>query len=178
MCYFITLIAPSDDTAGLRAVMERHGRAASPIDDQSIRLVLEDHERQYLTTKGDCDCGTVLTSRHDSDSFEQELAKDAARMRRKRWSEAKIARAIDERRKAHTHRDRGGPDTIELWNAVLHDLGEELQLPYVGIFVRFYTGSIATETFRASRRAVPPRASWNDALASLEHDEVTIFRLT
>ncbi|HTD38231.1 MAG TPA: hypothetical protein VK669_12000 [Candidatus Limnocylindrales bacterium] len=178
MCYFITLIAPSDDAAGLRAVMERHGRAASPIDNKSMRLVLDDHERQYLTTNGDCDCGTVLTLQQESDSFEQELVKDAARMRRKRWSEAKISRAIDERRKAHTHRDGGGPDTLELWNAVLHDLGEELRLPYVGIFVRFYSGSVVSETFRASRRTVPRRASWDDALASLQHDEVTIFRLT
>ena len=45
MCHFITLIAPSEDDAGVRAVMERHGRVASPIDNASIHAVLKDGER-------------------------------------------------------------------------------------------------------------------------------------
>jgi hypothetical protein len=151
MCHFITLIAPTDDAAALRAVMERHGRTASLIENQSIRLVLNDREYQYLTTKDDCDCGTALAAPHDGlDSFDKKFAKESARM----------------------------SDSIELWNSVLHDIGERLKLPYVGIFVRFYSGAIANETFSASRRELPRRVRWNNALASLRPDEVTIFRLS
>lgn len=177
MCHFVTLIAPTDDAAAVRAVMERHGRAADPIDNPSLRRVLRDGEHQYLTTRGHCDCGTVLAPRHDTpEAFEEKLAKEEARMRRKGWSDAKIARAIEDRRKADAKPSGGGSDSLEQWNAALHDLRENLKLAYAGLFVRFYSGAIATEAFAASRRDVTKDTPWQDALASLEHDEVTIFR--
>jgi hypothetical protein len=179
MCHFITLVAPTDDAAAVSGVMERHGRAASPIDNPSVRAALNDRERQYLTTRGHCDCGTVLAPRHDTpDAFEEKLAKEVARMRRKGWSETKIARAIEDRRKADARPDGGGSDSIEMWNAVLHDLGKKLKLPYVGLLVRFYSGAIATEAFIATRRDAPTGLTWNEALASMQRDEVTIFRLS
>jgi hypothetical protein len=157
--------------------MDRHGRAAEPIDNPSIRKVLREGEHQYLTTRGHCDCGTALAPRHDTpEAFEEKLAKEEARMRRKGWSEAKVARAMEDRRKADARPSGGGSDSLELWNAVLRDLTNELKLPYVGLFVRFYSGAIATELFSASRREVPKAAPWQDALASLENDEVTILR--
>ena len=98
-------------------------------------------------------------------------------MRRKSWSEAKIARAIEDRRKSDGKPSGGGSDSLELWNAVLRELGGDLKLPYAGLFVRFYSGAVATETFNASRRQVPKTTPWQDALGSIEHDEVTIFDL-
>jgi hypothetical protein len=176
MCHFITLIAPTEDADAVRAVMERHGRAADPIDNPSIRKVLRENERQYVTTRGHCDCGTVLAPRHDTPAaFEDKLAKEAARMKRKGWSEAKIARAVEDRRKADARPNGGGSDSLELWNAVLHDLHETLKLSYAGLFVRLYSGVIATEAFRATRRQVAKNVEWQNALASLEHDEVTVF---
>jgi len=177
MCHFVTLIAPTDDADAVRAIMDRHGRAADLIDNPSIRKVLRMGERQYVTTRGHCDCGTVLAPRHDTpETFEEKLAKEAARMKRKGWSEAKITRAIEDRRKADARPGGGGSDSLELWNAALRDLRDELKLPYAGLFVRFYSGAIATEVFTASRREVLKGTPWQDALASLEHDEVTILR--
>jgi len=177
MCHYITLIAPTDDIAAICAIMERHGRAAAPIDNPSIRKVLRAGECQLLTTRRQCDCGTVLGVRPDPpEAYEDKLAKEEARMRRKGWSEAKIARAIEDHRKADARPGRGGPDSLELWDAVLHDLREELKLPYVGLFVRMYSGAISTEAFSASRREVPKSVPWRDAFISLEEDEVTIFR--
>jgi hypothetical protein len=179
MCHFITLVAPTEDAAAVRMVMERHGRAAEPIDNASVRKVLRDDERQYVTTCGHCDCGTALAPRHDTpEAHEEKLAKETARMRRKGWSEAKVARALEDRLKADARPRGGGSDSLELWHGVLRELREELKLPYVGLFVRFYSGAIATETFKASRRRVPKDAEWQDALGSIEHDEVTIFPLS
>jgi len=157
--------------------MDRHGRAAKPVDDPSIRTVLGEGEHQYLTTRGHCDCGTVLSPRHDTpEAFEEKLSKEEARMRRKGWSETKVARAMEDRRKADARPSGGGSDSLELWNAVLRDLTNELKLPYVGLFVRFYSGAIATEVFSASRREVLKGIPWQDALAYLKNDEVTILR--
>jgi len=97
-------------------------------------------------------------------------------MRRKGWSQTKVARAMEDRRKADARPSGGGPDSLELWNAVLRDLTNELKLPYVGLFVRLYSDAIATEVFSASRREVSKAVPWQDALASLENAEVTILR--
>ena len=176
MCHFVTLIVPAHDEEDVRGVMERHGRAARPIDNPSIRKLLRAGERQYLTTRGHCDCGTVLAPRHRSaETFEQRLASQAARLRRQGWSESKIARAIEDRRRAEARPDRAGVDSLELWNDVLHDLREELGLPYAALFVHFYSGEIETEAFDASRREVP-QAEWQEGLSSLQDDEVTVFR--
>ena len=83
---------------------------------------------------------------------------------------------MEDQRKADARPSGGGSDSLELWNAVLRDLRDELKLPYAGLFVRFYSGAISTEMFEASRREVAPGTPWQDALASLEHDEVTILR--
>jgi hypothetical protein len=179
MCHFITLVVPSDDIAALRAVMERHGRRAEPIDNPSIRKVLREGERQYLTTRGHCDCGTVLAPRHGSqDDFEEQLARQASRLSQKDWSEAKVARFLEDRRKADAKPDGGGCDSLEMWHAALGDLRRDLNLPHAGLFVRFYAGAIATEDFKATRRQVSRSTAWPDALGSMEHDEVTIFPLT
>lgn len=178
MCHFITLIAPTDDAAAVHALMKRHGRAADPIDNPSVRKVLRSDEHQYLTTPGHCDCGTALAPRHDNpQTFEEKLAKEASKMRRKGWSDTKIARAIEDRRKADAKPSGGGHDSLELWNAVLRSLSDELKLPYAGLLVRWYSGAVDTEEFTASRREVAPDEPWQDGLGSLEHDEVTIFPL-
>jgi hypothetical protein len=96
-------------------------------------------------------------------------------MRRRGWSNTKTARAIDEQRKADAKSSGAGDDSLELWNAVLRGLSDELKLPYLGLFVRFYSGAIATEEFTASRREIPRADSRQEALGSLEHDKVTIF---
>ena len=178
MCHFITLVAQTADLEGVRAVLERHGRAAVPVDNASVRKVLRVGEHQYLTTSGHCDCGTVLAPRHDApDGFEEELAKEASRMRRKGWSETKIARAVHDRRKADARPRGGGADSIELWSAVLRDLHKDLKLSHAGLFVRFYSGNVAGESFAASRREVDRTIALCDALTDIEHDEVTVFSL-
>jgi hypothetical protein len=180
MCHFITLVVPTDDVAAVHAVLQRHGRAATLIENHSIRAVLRDGERQYLTMARacDCDCGTVLgAGRHTPEALAVEGARETARMKRKGWSDAKIARAIDAAGKAGARRSMRGPDSIALWDAVLRDLGGELKLPYAGLFVRDYSGGIEDGVFDATRREMAKGAARQDGLAAMDEDEVVIFPL-
>lgn len=159
--------------------MAQHGRNAEPIDNPSVSKVLYGGECQYLTTRGHCDCGTVLSSDDETaENLEKKLTKEIASMKRKGWSEMKISRAIENRSKADARRSNSGPDSIELWSDVLCDLQEKLKLPYAGLFVRLYSGVVTSETFNASRRQVSKNAEWASALISLKEDEVTVFQFT
>lgn len=179
MCHFITLIAPTDQVEAIHMVMKRHERAAIPIDNPSVRKVLRQGEYQYLTTTRHCDCGTMLVARQETpEQLEIRLSKEAARMKRKGWSTTKIARAIEDRRKAETRPDDGRVDSLELWQAVLLDLHDMLDLPYAGLLVRFYAGAVAAEVFSAERREPSENANWLTMPAPLVQDEVTIISLT
>ncbi|MGF7147676.1 hypothetical protein FHS96_001285 [Sphingomonas zeicaulis] len=178
MCRFITLIVPSAEADAVRGMMEQHGRTAAPLDNPSVRRVLREGERQYLTTRRHCDCGTVLAQRYDSaQAAEEKIARDIHRWKRKGWSDAKIARAIEDQRRADARPSGGDVDSIELWNAILADLGKALHLPYAGLFLRFYSSAISTEVFDATRREIRKDMSRLEALGSMRHDEVTIFPL-
>jgi len=177
MCHFITLIAPTDNAAAVDTIMRAHGRIGRMIDNPSIAAQLEPGERQYLTTPGHCDCGTVLAPRHGrrAEDLEQELAKQPARLRRQKWSEAKIARAIEDRRKAAARPGGNGPDSLEQWAALLPDLRQRLDLPHVGLLVHLYSGDIDSEQFPVSRRRSGSGTPLLEQLASIAPDEVTIF---
>lgn len=170
MCHFITLIVPTGDEAALRTVMRRHGRTAEAIDNPSVRRVLRADERQYLTSIGECDCGTVLAPSFEGPTEEEE----AARMAAKGWSRAKIDRALADRRKASA-RMPVGVDSFQLWAAVIADLQCSLRLPRAGLLLHLYSGGLEDEITTPRRRDAPSRGDRLEALRSLAPDEVLIF---
>lgn len=176
MCHFITLIVPSDDQPAIAEVMKRHGRAATPIANASVASVLLPGEHQYLTTAGRCDCGTILVGRQSPAEREEALMHEAERLRRKRWSPAKIARAIEGGRKAGQRRDENPKnDSLALWSDILADLLTSLPVRHVALFVHFYSGGIDDEHCAATRVAVPKNMPIVEALGALQEDQITVF---
>jgi hypothetical protein len=68
------------------------------------------------------------------------------------------------------------PDSLELWATALSDLHAKLGVPYAGLLIRFYSGDVATEPFAASRAEHEFVSAYEEALASIKEDQVTIFR--
>lgn len=166
MCHFITLIVRGE-LPDLAAVMKRHGRSATPIDNPSIRGILSADEAQFLTTSGHCDCGTVLAAR----SVEQyDPLKEAARLRRKGWSDAKIARSLRDSERADS-RPTKHIDSFEFWNAVLEDVAAMPRIKGVGLLVHAYEGDVGNEEFQAARRDLSG-GNFAEALANMREDEL------
>ena len=153
--------------------METHGRTARPIDGVSVAKVLRPNERQYLTARNNCDCGTILVQWPDDP---EEESKFIARLKRKKWSDGKIARAVTERREAADKPRTARVDSYELWEKVILGLRTELNLPYVALFLHLYSGGIEDEVFVVTRREVPAEVSIAESLPQLAENEVTIFR--
>jgi hypothetical protein len=176
MCHFITLIVPAGDQPRVAEAMRRHGRNAVPFENRSVARMLQPDEQQYLTTPGMCDCGTILAPADPGEDLEDTLAREASKLARKGWSKAKIARAIEDRRKAAANeRLVEGPDSIASWAAILEELLDELRLPHAGLLVHFYSGSVDGEVFDVARRTVPTHESFADSLGSMRADEVTVW---
>jgi hypothetical protein len=151
MCHFITLVASSSDEPWLDSWMKGHGRRARTISNPSLQKILKPDERQFLTSAGNCDCGTVLGMRQASaDAAAAQHAKTAAKFRKRGWSRAKIERWFHDRQAADARPSPQTPDSIELWTGVVSGLPAE-GLQRVGLFVRLYSGDLETETFDAAR---------------------------
>jgi hypothetical protein len=156
MCHYITLIVASADEGALDRFMRRSERRAKPLDNPSVRRVLHEDERQYLTTVRHCDCGTVLArpqAELSGEALEAERGKQAAQLRRRGWSAAKIERWFSDRDKG-SPKKMGGVDSFELWAGVLEGLLLEEGLPRAGLLLGDYRGSVETETFNSSRKEV------------------------
>lgn len=177
MCHFITLIAPTDDTIALAAVMNRHGRGAKAVNNPSLAKILQPGDRQYLTTRKHCDCGTVLSRRAETGGeVKSDDGKDLDRMRRKGWSEARIARALGDKAAARARpTDKGSPE-LDQWTAILDDVAATLRLPHAGLFVHFYSGGIESEALTPTRRAVRSNEDRRTTLATMSEDELMVFR--
>ena len=165
MCHYITLIVPTDDTTALAAIMKRHGRGAWAADNPSLAKVLRPGDRQYMMARS-CDCGTVLGQQLDDAAVAIKADNEAARLRRKGWSEARITRALPR------------PDSLDLWVAILADLATGLRLPHAGLFVHFYSGGIETEDLTVTRREIGKSEDHCAALGTMTEDELTVFRFT
>lgn len=177
MCHYITLVAPTDDAAALHDVMAAHGRRAIPIANPSVAKVLLADERQYLTYSKGCDCGTVLgfPNIERERLLQEELEHEEARLRRKRWPEAKIRRAMADKMRARERSSDKSTDSYELWEAVVRESLEKMNLPRIGLFVHSYRGSLVDETIDATRKELPPEASLMGELQAMIEDELVVF---
>src|SRR5215217_4136893 len=99
MCHFITTILPKDaKTEKLKPVFRQHGFDFRVVDSSHLADQLEKGDFCVQTTRGMCDCGTVIGSlarNSDSELMEDEtLNKSIARFRKKGWSEEHIQNRI------------------------------------------------------------------------------------
>lgn len=173
MCHFVTLVAPTEDVAALRAVMLDHSRDAQRVEGRSLGLVLRPDERQYLTCRAGCDCGTALVTYGPANEVDED--REAVKLARKGWSSARIDRVLADRRKAKARPNRGS-DSLEFWARVMNDVCRKLSLTHVGLFLHDYRGSIVDETFEAVRVDAPVGLSPMEALATMGEDRLMIFR--
>lgn len=191
MCQFITAILPNDaDAAEVAAAFRRHGRACTAYVNATLAAQIGSAESTYCTTPGHCDCGTLLGSAvieavaddRDGDDAPDSRGIEAARLRRKGWSESKIERALMQRdeAKARPIAPRRGeqPQTgLDVWSTMIREV---LALPgtaYVGLLVHGYRGGIHDEEIALQDRQVIRAGHLSEAaLASMRADTIHEFR--
>ncbi|HEX7946513.1 MAG TPA: hypothetical protein VF495_17725, partial [Phenylobacterium sp.] len=169
MCHFITLVVASDDPDAVDAALRSHGRCATPVANPSLAAAMRADERQFLTNPRGCDCGTRLGA---ADAPEPNPATDHDRLRRKGWSEAKIARSLGDRNRAATHRAEAyeASHGLGLWEAVIGDVRALPGVSRVGLFVHCYRGAIEAEVLEPVRLDAPRTADVAASLQALQED--------
>ena len=144
-----------------------------------MELQLKPGERYFVTTAGHCDCGTPLgafNARHDRDD---RISKER-KLRLKGWSEAKIARALDQHdaheAKEHESRLATLESGLAEWlNLVLAWL-DSGATPYIGLLLHYYDGPIDAG-FTLQGREVKARVAVDTStLGHIKEDALYEFR--
>lgn len=168
MCTFITAVLPaSADADAVAAIFRAHGRAFIPGAMYATHAVfLAAGERAFHTTLGHCDCGTPL-GRATLSSDRDPSADMAARLRRKGWSEAKIARAVAQRAEADARppRPSGEPGQTSLagWVALIEAVMASGATPSVGLYWENTPGA-GDEPVSSAQRVRIARASLDETI--------------
>ena len=186
MCTYITaVLAAGADEERVRGLADhwRHGWEA--IENRHVLKQLRPGERYYMTTGKYCDCGTALgslSSEWRGRTDEPSLKVPA--LRRKGWSEAKIARWLEDKRKAAGHRQRkeqwlagnpAGPEE-ELWLGFLNAAITQGATRSIGLLLHWYGGAVETERIDIGSRTQVRLAQANeDVLRRMEYDVLYEF---
>lgn len=176
MCHYITLVVGGVDAGRVDTLLRRHGRIAKPTSNPAIERVLQAGEQQFVTTNA-CDCGTALGGLYENRGV-HDHAGAISKLRSKGWSQSKIDRWLEDKRKANANAEardaQTAPDSLALWADVIRGLQAELNATSVGLGLHFYAGALEAEDFPVTR-VVQSGAVQDQALQRMPEDTLIMF---
>ncbi len=183
MCHFITATLPRNAPRdALDLVARRFGRQFQPLASPAISAQLPAGSAYFVTTLAHCDCGTLLGSAHRTAARAPDWAAEEARLLKKGWSRAKVARALEQRQDnaatkqdASEQADRSQSEGIEGFvSAILQSkLTREL-----GLLLHSYRGPLDEEFNILRHEEVPVDALLSQVLPAVEEDVLYLFRVS
>ena len=160
MCHFITATLPGSSNLQLMAeIFEEQKLGFERILNPHVRRQIEPGDIQILTTRGHCDCGTVLGSldRNGAD-LSHDYEREVGRLRMKGWSGQKIRRWIGEKEqtKARQLREdsqmlRNRTPEARRWIEFLTAVLESGATSRIGLLVHVYHGGIESDRIEILR---------------------------
>ncbi len=184
MCYHLTSTLPKDTDLGLlRAIFEKYEMAFDPITNPHIASQLPSGELYFVTTKGHCDCGTILGALSTSKALAEILDSKKARiLRKKGWSETQIAKWAKEKleSKKKSHGRKFSPIEIQhetdRWINFFQEMLQEGKVSHIGLIKHWYGGRLDTEQFTIQRTQKVRLAEVNsEFLTKIEEDVLYNF---
>ena len=179
MCHFVTAVLPARVNHALLAeIAVRHGRALKPLKSPSIEGQLKTGERYFLTNRVHCDCGTALgalgRTESELESRKSAIDDEEQKLRRKGWSAAKINR-WKEQKSRHLARPKDAADTTD-WQALLTEMCQSGQTPYVGLLLHWYDGPIEGRVELRGRESVKVKNLGSETLSRMHEDVLYEFQ--
>jgi hypothetical protein len=105
MCHYVTGTLPfATAPATAKTVAESHHLQFEALCNPFVQKQLRQGEGYFRLGRGMCDCGTPLGSRDPRASAWRPSAKELARLHKKGWGEAKIARWLEQKKASQTLR--------------------------------------------------------------------------
>lgn len=188
MCDFITATLPHRaDIDEVCAIAKSFDFPFTPIVNPHVIRQLHNGKYYFLTTRGHCDCGTVLGSSKYASETEPppEYSRKIKKLRKKAWSDEKVDRWLAQkrlsrkRRISHDKEIRQEEYQLEAqrWLGFLESVLRSGHTTFVGLLLHCYSGQVETDRVRITRheerRLGTVTADW---LPLIEED--ILYRIT
>ncbi|MBO9540210.1 hypothetical protein J7643_06420 [bacterium] len=150
MCYFITATLPkATDLDALRPIIDAHKLKFKPIKNAFIEAQLPEELMYLQATKHYCDCETVGGCFRRLDQAKSEASFDTKKLKQKGWSDAKIARWIEEKNRTIEKQEAKEHDATAPaeWISFFQDLANTGLVNSIGLLIHFYTVGLMDEPF-------------------------------
>jgi hypothetical protein len=187
MCHFITATIPKNaHIKTIAAIFDAHKLRFHEISNRHVAAHIGPGEMQILTTRGHCDCGTVLGSLNRPDKSEETpLDHELTKLRKKGWSEAKIQRWADERERTKEKRTREdavraetGTPLADQWINFIEAALKSGQTPRIGLLLHEYSGGIESERIKVLHKGKIKMANLTpDLLIGMKEDVLYEFSI-
>lgn len=106
MCQFnLLIIDKKKDAKGLKEAFLEIGFGFGELKIRSLSNQIGENKRVILTTKGHCDCGSILGSNNLGSAID--VKKERKKLKKLKWSDSKIERYIADRLKGQNKRKSG-----------------------------------------------------------------------
>lgn len=182
MCHFVTAVLPAASAIdAIDTIAQRHGRRLSPLSNPGIKAQLDAGERYFLLASGHCDCGTplgALASKRGTRA--PDVATEAKRLRKKGWSESKIARSLAQAREHQeadaASKDAAHRDAVISWIRLIRDILSSGHTPSLGLLLHFYDGRLDASFRLLSRDSVPASELTDATLLGMNEDVLYLFQ--
>jgi hypothetical protein len=134
----------------------------------------------FLTTLAHCDCGTVLGSARQAAARAPDWSAEEAKLVKKGWSNAKVARALEQRQQkdalkqeANEKADRAQAGSLKGFISGVLRSG---LTPELGLLLHSYGGPLDEEFSILRHEQVAPNALLAEVLPAAEEDVLYLFR--
>jgi hypothetical protein len=189
MCHFITATLPHDsDLRKSEEIFKQYHLKFEKVENESVGEHLEKGDFYILTTKGICDCGTILASQNPEkyrfDETQVQKFKDKAieKLKSKGWSDTKISRWQKEQdlsaekvkrqeEQAHEYSMTRTDDWINFIRALLSSKATTR----IGILVHEYRGGIDNRIKILGKQTVPLEKLSPKFLVEMSEDVIYDF---
>ena len=109
MCQFNLLIIDKESEGeNLENLLIENGFGFRELNNKSLQSQIGNSRKIILTTKGHCDCGSILGLNHQDSNSRIDIKKEKKKLRKKKWSESKIERYLSAKLKEQNKREEAG----------------------------------------------------------------------
>ncbi len=179
MCLYITAtVSKRADFSQIARIGSNFGRKFSICENQYIQDQLSEDDLYFSTTKGMCDCGSVLGSINRFKTPHNDFHRKTDSLRRKGWSQSKISRWIEQQSNIQLRDER----TSELrksadirathdWILLINQILKIENARFFGLLLHFYRGAICSEQVNmCCRKCVDRSGLTGETLLTLDED--------
>jgi hypothetical protein len=101
MCQFnLAILDKVSDESKLKDIFERNGFNFTLLQNQNLNKLISPDLKVIFTTKSHCDCGSAIGIGTTDNSIKRDIEKEIKKLKRKKWSDSKIQKYLDNKEKA------------------------------------------------------------------------------